>query len=169
MKLLGIALALGLSLVSLGAAARPMHNHSAALFAPDCPVLASCGTVVAVVGKERTQRASYRAAGPVYAAGNSVVGHPAGCPRRAFCGCGASVRVFGRAVRSLYLAANWLRFPRAAPAPGMAAARRGHVFVLESYVGGSTWIVYDANSGGHATRIHARSIAGYSIVNPRAS
>ena len=98
----------------------------------------------------------------------TLVGHPAGCPTRAFCGCGASVRVFGRPVRGLYLAAAWLRFPRAAPAPGMVAARRGHVFVLEQDLGGGTWLAYDANSGGHATRIHARSIAGYAIVNPRA-
>src|SRR5262249_46748318 len=54
-------------------------------------------------------------------------GRPAGCPR-SFCGCGAAVRVFGRVVPELNLAANWLRFPRTAPAPGMVAARRGHVF-----------------------------------------
>jgi len=97
----------------------------------------------------------------------TVVSHPSGCPGRAFCGCGASVRVFGRPVRNLYLAANWLRFPRTSPAPGMVAARRGHVFVLEQHLGGSTWLAYDANSGRHATRIHPRSIAGYAIVNPR--
>jgi hypothetical protein len=97
---------------------------------------------------------------------SAVVSHPAGCPATAFCGCGAAVRVFGRPIRDLWLAANWLRFPRAAPAPGMVAARRGHVFVLESHIGGSTWLAWDANSGHHATRIHARSIAGFAIVNP---
>lgn len=96
------------------------------------------------------------------------VAHPAGCPRRAFCGCGASVHVFGHSVRHLWLAANWFRFPAAAPAPGMAAVRRHHVFVLMSHVAGSTWLSYDANSGGHRTRIHSRSIRGYSIRNPRA-
>lgn len=95
-----------------------------------------------------------------------ILSHPSGCPRRAFCGCGASVEVFGRPVRSLFLAANWLRFPRAAPAPGMVAARRGHVFVLRQHIGGSTWLAYDANSGRRQTRLHARSIAGFSIVNP---
>lgn len=95
-----------------------------------------------------------------------IVAHPSGCPARLFCGCGAAVRVFGRPVRDLWLAANWLRFPRAAPAPGMVAARRGHVFVLESHLGGSTWLAYDANSGRRQTRIHARSIAGFAIVNP---
>lgn len=97
-----------------------------------------------------------------------VVSHPSGCPARSFCGCGAAVRVFGHARRDLWLAANWLRFPRTSPAPGMVAARRGHVFVLERHIGGSTWLAWDPNSGGHRTRVHARSIAGFAIVNPRA-
>ena len=103
------------------------------------------------------------------AVGNGqVVGHrPAGCPRN-FCGCGASIKVFGRIVPELNLASNWLRFPRAAPAPGMVAARHGHVFVLEQHVNGDVWMAYDANSGGHATRVHERSIRGYTVVNPRA-
>ncbi len=94
-----------------------------------------------------------------------IGGRPAGCPHR-FCGCGASLHLFGRIVPGLNLAANWLRFPRAAPAPKMVAARRGHVFVLEQHIGGDVWLAYDANSGGHQTRLHARSIAGYVIVNP---
>jgi hypothetical protein len=49
----------------------------------------------------------------------------------------------------------------------MVAARRGHVFVLEHHVSGNTWMAFDANSGRRMTRIHARSIAGYVIVNPR--
>ncbi|QFI77074.1 hypothetical protein F8237_04550 [Bradyrhizobium betae] len=100
--------------------------------------------------------------------GQVVGGRPAGCPR-SFCGCGAAVRVFGRIVPELNLASNWLRFPRAAPAPGMVAARHGHVFVLEQHIGGDTWLAYDANSGGHATRLHARSLRGYTVVNPRAA
>lgn len=98
----------------------------------------------------------------------AVGGRPAGCPH-SFCGCGASIRVFGRIVPELNLAANWLRFPRTSPAPGMVAARRGHVFVLERHVEGDTWMAYDANSGGHATRIHARSLHGYAVVNPHAA
>jgi hypothetical protein len=98
--------------------------------------------------------------------GRVVGGRPAGCPR-SFCGCGASIRVFGHIVPGLNLAANWLRFPRTSPAPGMVAARRGHVFVLEQHVEGDTWMAYDANSGGRATRIHARSLRGYTVVNPR--
>jgi hypothetical protein len=102
------------------------------------------------------------------ARGQIVGNRPAGCPR-SFCGCGAAIRVFGRVIPELNLAANWLRFPRTAPATGMVAARRGHVFVLEQHLGGDMWMAYDANSGGHATRLHPRSLRGYVIVNPRAS
>ena len=94
-----------------------------------------------------------------------IGGRPPGCPAR-FCGCGASLHLFGRIIPQLNLAANWLRFPRAQPAPDMVAARRGHVFVLKQHVAGNTWIVVDSNSGGRRTRLHARSIAGFTIVNP---
>ncbi len=95
-----------------------------------------------------------------------IGGRPQGCPSR-FCGCGASIHLFGRIIPALNLAANWLRFPRSAPAPRMVAARRGHVFVLERHIAGNLWLVHDSNSGGRRTRIHPRSIAGYTIVNPR--
>ncbi|WP_416193727.1 hypothetical protein [Nitrobacter sp. TKz-YC01] len=99
-------------------------------------------------------------------AGRIVGGRPHGCPRR-YCGCGASLHIFGRIIPRLNLAANWLRFPRAAPAPGMVAARRGHVFVLKRHLHGKVWLVWDANSGRGKTRIHPRSIAGFTIVDPR--
>jgi hypothetical protein len=95
-----------------------------------------------------------------------IGGRPSGCPSR-FCGCGASLHLFGRIIPALNLAANWLRFPRTSPAPKMAAARRGHVFVHDQHIAGDVWLVYDANSGGHRTRIHQRSIAGFTIVDPR--
>lgn len=98
-----------------------------------------------------------------------IVAHPAGCPRRAFCGCGVSVRVFGRPVRDLFLAANWYRFPRAHPAPGMVAVRRHHVMAILSLDANGNAVVYDPNSGGHATRVHTRSLRGYTVVNPRGS
>jgi hypothetical protein len=97
-----------------------------------------------------------------------IGGRPAGCPTR-FCGCGASLYLFGKIIPTLNLAANWLRFPRSAPAPDMVAARRGHVFVLKRHIAGNTWLVFDANSGGGRTRLHHRSIAGFSIVNPRST
>lgn len=94
-----------------------------------------------------------------------IGGRPAGCPHR-FCGCGASLHLFGKIIPRLNLAANWLRFPRAAPAPNMAAARRGHVMVLKRHLHGNVWLVHDSNSGGGKTRLHARSIAGFVVVDP---
>lgn len=95
-----------------------------------------------------------------------IGGRPQGCPH-AFCGCEASLYVFGVIKPKLNLAANWFGFPRTSPAPGMAAVRRHHVMVLISHVGGKDWLVHDGNSGGHKTREHVRSIAGYVIVDPR--
>jgi hypothetical protein len=103
--------------------------------------------------------------------GNGIVvgGRPTGCPH-AFCGCEASRYVFGEMRRELYLASNWIRkFPRTAPAPGMAAARSGHVMILISHVGGNDWLVHDGNSGGGKTRDHVMSISRYAIVDPRGS
>lgn len=98
-----------------------------------------------------------------------ILPHPAGCPHRAFCGCGAALRRFGRHVRWLWLAANWLSFPRVprgSEAPGHAAARRGHVFIIEAVLGNGLVLAYDANSGGRQTRLHVRSLAGFTVVDP---
>jgi len=92
--------------------------------------------------------------------------HPTGCPARAFCACGAAVEIFGKAIRSLWPASAWYKFPRTSPAPGMVGVRSHHVFVLRQHVEGSVWIIADYNSGGHRSRLHQRSIAGYVIVNP---
>lgn len=97
-----------------------------------------------------------------------IIPHPPGCPARAFCACGASVRIFGRSIRSLWPTVAWFKFRRAAAAPGRVAVRRGHVFVLERHISGLRWLVTDHNSGGHKSRLHVRSIAGYVIVDPRA-
>ena len=144
--------------------ARPRHPATVQT-SPFCWEPAPCGATLAPEARFATSRASSRA-------GGAILPHPAGCPGRAFCGCGASVRVFGHPVRSLYLAVNWIaRFPhvpKTMAQPGHAAARRGHVFVLEQHVSGDDWLVYDANSGGHATRRHVRSIRGYTVVDPRA-
>lgn len=92
--------------------------------------------------------------------------HPAGCPTRLFCGCGAAVAVFGTPRRDLWLASNWLRFPRASAAPGMVAANARHVMVIRSVNSNGTAVVEDHNSGGGKSRLHTRSLAGYTIVNP---
>jgi hypothetical protein len=172
-----------LALSSTVSEARPSRVFSQA---PDCNVTMPCDFSILKTGRNQVAQPSQRLerlgqsppgrvefgqrqVSRVDAAGAQIVsGRPSGCPR-SFCGCGTALRVFGRVVPELNLAANWLRFPRTSPAPGMVAARRGHVFVLEQHVEGDTWMAYDANSGGHATRIHARSLRGYTVVNPHAA
>lgn len=101
--------------------------------------------------------------------GTIVGSRPSGCPHQ-FCGCAASLYLFGEIRPELNLAANWKRkFPRTEPASGMVAARNGHVMVLMSPANGDEWLVHDGNSGGGRTREHVRSIRGYTIVNPRAT
>ncbi|MDE2103166.1 MAG: hypothetical protein KGL39_38325 [Patescibacteria group bacterium] len=95
-----------------------------------------------------------------------IVPHPEGCPRTAFCGCGTSLHVFGKRIRELYLAANWGRFPRTSPAPGMVAYRSHHVFAIERVNNDGSVLAYDPNSGGHKTRVHTVSLRGFRVVNP---
>ena len=97
-----------------------------------------------------------------------VGGRPAGCPH-AYCGCSASLRVFGRIIPELNLAANWRRFPSAMAAAGMAAWRYGHVFIIESVNGDGTVVAHDGNSGHGLTRVHTVSLRGYRVVNPNGS
>lgn len=173
MKRYIVAAALALAAFSALATspAEARHRHAAVSYAvdPGCNVIFPCEGVAPSPRGLRIVKAmhGFGSARLRYTPGTTVA-HPAGCPGRAFCGCGAAVRIFGKPIRSLWLAAAWFKFPRAAPAPGMAAVRRHHVFVLERPLSGDVWIAYDANSGRHATRIHARSIRGYTIVNPRA-
>jgi hypothetical protein len=102
--------------------------------------------------------------------GNVVGGRPSGCPH-AYCGCAASLKIFGRIVKSLNLAANWLRkfphVPKSMAQPGMAAARAHHVFVIDGFCSGGRVLAYDGNSGHGLTREHCRSLAGFTVVNPR--
>ena len=103
----------------------------------------------------------------IFDANGTVVGRrPTGCPR-AFCGCEASLYLFGHIRADLNRASNWMRFPRISPAPNPVAVRNHHVMVLVSQVDGSNWLVHDGNSGGGLTRNHVVSIRGYRIVNPR--
>lgn len=130
-------------------------------------IFAGIQTIRVKLHKERVEASPnfYQSHALSYAS-TQIVSHPAGCPRSAFCGCGAAVHVFGRPVRDLYLAANWYKFPRTSPAPGAVAVRRHHVFVIEAVLGNGVVMAYDANSGHGRTQIHSRSIAGYTIVNP---
>ena len=137
----GVVSIVALSLFSVQAEASPRHQHHYHRY----QLLQS---MASVAGNERI-----------------VSSRPAGCPR-AYCGCEASLFRFGRIIPQLNLASNWRRFPRSAPGPGMAAVRSGHVMILQQHVDGDIWYVHDGNSGGHVTREHARSIAGYTIVDP---
>jgi hypothetical protein len=126
-------------LFSSSAQAHPHHRHS------------SLRSTTLLVGESADERI--------------VGGRPAGCPH-AFCGCEASLYKFGRIIPELNLASNWRRFPRASPAPGMAAVRSGHVMILQQHIDGNIWSAHDGNSGGHMTREHLVSISGYLIVDP---
>jgi hypothetical protein len=169
-----VVCALALSTVAANATPRhhnnPHKHHQAVRLTPPAPkgcVFTNEGRQICGGSIQHTM--SHARVAATYAAAGVIGGRPAGCPH-AFCGCEASRYVFGEMRKDLFLASNWIRkFPRTAPAPGMAAARRGHVFVLISHVSGSDWLVHDGNSGGGKTRVHERSIAGYTIVNPHAS
>jgi hypothetical protein len=104
------------------------------------------------------------------ATAGEVVSHPEGCPRSLFCGCGVSVRVFGRSVRDLWLVQNWYRFPRAQPAAGNVAilGSRHVAYIVEAY-GDGTATLYDPNSGGGLTRVHRVSLRGWAVVDPHAT
>lgn len=97
-----------------------------------------------------------------------IGGRPAGCPAR-YCGCAVAGKVGLRGAKwNTNLAANYVRnLPRASCAPGMVAARSGHVFVIQACHGNGSVTAWDPNSGGGKTRIHTRSLAGYTVVNPR--
>jgi hypothetical protein len=155
--------------------ATPRNGRHAAGRANDAVVVCNergCSDRPSAARAETPDRA--RASAQAYdvdANGNTVIvgRRPAGCPHR-FCGCEASLYVFGKIRPELNLASNWIRkFPRTTPAPGMAAARSGHIMVLMSHVDGNDWLVHDGNSGGGRTREHVRSIRGYVIVDPRGS
>jgi hypothetical protein len=101
-----------------------------------------------------------------------IGGRPAGCPS-SYCGCGAALRVFGRVIPELNPAANWLRFPRTSPAPGMVAARHGHVFVPGQHLGRHVdgvrrqlWRACNTDSCSLIARIYSRESARNLIENP---
>ena len=166
MKIVMAAIAaLLFTFVSTSAEARHVHRHQHARHVvrqtSDCRQDNNGRTICSSVAlsARRTVGVSY---GNVRYAGS----RPRGCPYR-WCGCGVSLKVFGRIIPSLNLAANWLRkFPRAAPAPGMVAARSGHVFYIEQVYDDGTVLAYDPNSGGHVAHEHRRSLRGFRVVNP---
>ena len=127
--------------------------------------LAAFVVAFATVPAQAKHRHHYRTQ---YTEDGSYLPHPSGCPRIAFCACGAAVEIFGKPIRSLWPARAWYKFPRTMAASGMVGVRSHHVFVLREHVEGSVWLIADYNSGGHLSRLHQRSIDGYIIVNPHA-
>lgn len=101
-----------------------------------------------------------------------IVAHPAGCPRTLFCGCGVSVRVWGKPRREFYRADAYRVFKRSIVAAGNVAWRYrrggGHAVYIEEVISGNVARVYDPNSGGHKTRIQVLDLTGWNVVSPKA-
>jgi hypothetical protein len=122
---------------------------------------------IAIGAADAKPKFAHQPTSTIFDANGTVVGsRPTGCPR-AFCGCEASLYLFGHIRADLNRASNWMRFPPTSPAPNTIAVRNHHVMVLVRQVDGSNWLVHDGNSGGGLTRNHVVSIRGYRIVNPR--
>lgn len=171
MRILSVAL---LCLLALSTAAEARRAAPAKVVCDNVDIMRPCapstgnflqGVKSIKVQMHRVRHTAVRAGEHVAEYASTLLPHPAGCPRYEFCGCGAAAEL-GLNDRSLWLAANWLKFPRATPAPNMAAARPGHVFVLKQHIDGDVWMVADYNSGGGLSRLHARSIRGYTVVAP---
>lgn len=92
--------------------------------------------------------------------GVTFLPHPAGCPARLFCGCGARKHL-GIDDPRLNLVANWPRLYRGTI---QVAVWRGHVAVIDHMTGPHTAMLYDYNSGGHRSRHWERDISGARIV-----
>ncbi|HEY0301351.1 MAG TPA: hypothetical protein VGC36_08475, partial [Rhizomicrobium sp.] len=135
-----------LAIVSIATAsvaeAKPRNAHKPSMSAQVTCSQQGCSDNPAAQAGATRQRAQARrepaATQIADANGNGTIvgGRPSNCPHR-FCGCEASLYVFGEIRGELNLAANWARkFPRTAPAAGMVAARSGHVMVLMSHASG---------------------------------
>ncbi|MGN6590225.1 MAG: hypothetical protein ACTHKE_08040 [Sphingomicrobium sp.] len=152
----------------ISSAADAQHRHSRSVQPTVVCDMRGCSDRATPRQGEGEGRAARHDAIALDANGNPTVvgGRPAGCPSE-FCGCEASLYVFGEIRRELNLASAWMRkFPRTQAAAGMAAVRNHHVMILMRHVDGRDWLVHDGNSGNRLTREHVRSIAGYVIVDP---
>lgn len=137
---------------------RTQRRPSVAHRAQRQPVEASRSQAEPAVTRNASQQ---EVKAPHYAfGGGEIIQHPAGCPVRLFCGCGASIEVFGHSIRDLWLVSNWYRFPRAAPAAGMAVLwGTRHVAVIRQYFGDGTAMLYDREQRqrAHAAPPHPHS------------
>ncbi len=167
----GLLVLLALAFASFNPAdAQPRHRHRA-VKSDNC-VLTNGGHKIcgpaAQAGAAQAVDANGNRIARVSDRGTIIGGRPEGCPH-AYCGCGLR-KYLGLSDTRLNLASNWARlFPHVAgPGPGIAAVRSGHVMYIESAAGDGQWLVRDYNSGGGLSRLHVRSVRGYTFVNPRA-
>ena len=86
--------------------------------------------------------------------------HPSGCPRIAFCGCGA-MRKLGLDDRRLYKASSWYVLYHGLT---QVAVWPHHVAVIDHMTGPRTAMAWDYNSGGHLSRYHEIDLHGARIV-----
>ncbi len=98
---------------------------------------------------------------------------PSGCPH-AWCGCylAQAYGYTGAMARKLWLARNWLMFPRASMAPGNVAVfsrgRGGHVGRIEAVKDGQ--VLLHSGNDGRAVRTRWRSTRGLiAVVSPGGS
>ncbi|HZD89478.1 MAG TPA: hypothetical protein VE224_05225 [Pseudolabrys sp.] len=154
---------LSMSLLVTTGEARPRHHHARAVHG-----LVVCNRLGCSDRPHSAEAVESASAYDANGNGALVGRRPAGCPYE-YCGCEASLYVFGKIRRDLNAARNWrIMFPRAAAAPGMAAVRTHHVMILMSHVSGSNWLVHDGNFN-HQTLEHVVSIRGYTVVDPHGS
>lgn len=166
MRFLILALAILAFSFSPAQAKHRHHKHYrpvTAMLHKDCNVLWPCMSQ----SPQMPLRAILSGVQSVASSPSQILPHPAGCPQRQYCGCATAVHIFGKPIRSLWLASNWFRFSRTAPAPGMVAVKNHHVFAIESVIGDGIVMAYDPNSGGHLVRLHQRRLKGFVVVNPR--
>ncbi|WP_456717283.1 MULTISPECIES: hypothetical protein [unclassified Bradyrhizobium] len=174
-----------LFLGGLSAEARPRHAHSVRHGAPAAePCFFFCSETEEIVRTRNKRAARVKLPEQTWSATQSqslsqpatssrsqdtVVGsRPAGCPSR-WCGCQASIEVFGKIIPFLNRAANWLAFTHvshASASPEMAAVRgRNHVVILKRQISATRWVVKDGNWGGK-THIRETDLSGYTVVDP---
>src|SRR4051794_19776384 len=111
-------------------------------------------------------RSSVQTAGTVVGSRSQACINPA-TRGRLTCGCELSLKLFGKIIPDLMLAWNWKKMFAATQAGiGAVAVRPGHVLLVLDHLYGSTYKVWDPNSGGGHTRIHERNLAGWTFVNP---
>jgi len=170
LRLLGAPIVL-LLFISHPASARyhHQHHHRSLAGAANCTLTNGgrqvCGAAARPVRTLAVDANGNRVA-RVSDQGSVIGGRPNGCPH-AYCGCGLR-KYLGLSDKRLNLAGNWARlFPHeAAPRPGLAAVRSGHVMYIESAAGNGQWTIRDYNSGGGLSRVHVRDLRGYVFVNP---